>query len=101
MTQEHPKIVDMMPYLRVFFPPSLTRHCPPIPPGLPPPNGNTVYVFVSLCSHHAPSLVILDDLDKIAPAEGDDAEPFNAQAARIAETLEDLFISGAQISFEI
>lgn len=52
--------------------------------------------FVLSCSRfHAPSLVVLDDLDKIAPAvEGDDAGPFNAQAARIAEKLEDLMMTG-------
>lgn len=49
----------------------------------------------SCSSFHAPSLVVLDDLDKIAPAvEGDDAGPFNAQAAHIAEKLEDLLMSG-------
>ncbi|CAM9343475.1 unnamed protein product [Scytosiphon promiscuus] len=42
-------------------------------------------------SRHAPSLVVLDDLDKIAPAEGEEgAGAFNAQAARIAERLQDL-----------
>ncbi|CAM9578627.1 unnamed protein product, partial [Hapterophycus canaliculatus] len=46
-------------------------------------------------SRHAPSLVVLDDLDKIAPAEGEDgAGAFNAQAARIAERLEDLLAEG-------
>lgn len=34
-------------------------------------------------------------MDKIAPAEDDDAGPFNAQAARIAERLEDLLRAGA------
>lgn len=37
----------------------------------------------------------MDDLDKIAPAEGDEgAGAFNAQAARIAERLEDLLAQG-------
>ncbi|CAM9982604.1 unnamed protein product [Ectocarpus sp. 12 AP-2014] len=45
----------------------------------------------SSARRHAPSLLVLDDLDKIAPAEGDEgAGAFNAQAARIAERLEDL-----------
>ncbi|CAN0052471.1 unnamed protein product, partial [Laminaria digitata] len=52
--------------------------------------------FVSAC-RHAPSLVVLDDLDKIAPAEGEeDGGPFNAQAARIAERLEELLGAAAE-----
>eukprot|EP00903_Cladosiphon_okamuranus_P011980 g11251.t1 len=50
----------------------------------------------SSASRHAPSLVVLDDLDKIAPVEGDDgAGAFNAQSARIAERLEDLLMEVA------
>lgn len=48
-------------------------------------------------SLHAPSLVVLDDLDKIAPVEGDEGGPFNAQAMRIAEKLEDLLASGKSV----
>lgn len=51
-----------------------------------------------VCSRHAPSLIVLDDLDKIAPAEGEEAGPFNAQAARIAERLEDLIGAGTILS---
>lgn len=47
------------------------------------------------CSRHAPSLVVLDDLDKIAPVEGDEgAGAYNAQSARISERLEDLLTEG-------
>lgn len=43
--------------------------------------------------------MVLDDLDKIAPVEGDDgAGAFNAQSARIAERLEDLLTGGVCIS---
>lgn len=46
-------------------------------------------------SRHAPSLVVLDDLDKIAPAEGGEGAgaAYDAQAARIAERLEDLLLA--------
>ncbi|CAM9368423.1 unnamed protein product [Ectocarpus fasciculatus] len=51
----------------------------------------------SSASRHAPSLLVLDDLDKIAPAEGDEgAGAFNAQAARIAERLEELLAQTAE-----
>lgn len=47
------------------------------------------------CSRHAPSLIVLDDLDKIAPLEGEEgAGPFNAQSARISERLGDLLAEG-------
>ena len=43
--------------------------------------------------------MVLDDLDKIAPAEGEEgAGAYNAQAARIAERLEDLLADGKRCS---
>lgn len=74
-------------------PPQLQERPPLLLPLLP--NLLATPTYSTCYSRHAPSLLVLDDLDKIAPTEGDEgAGAFNAQAARIAERLEDLLAQG-------